>query len=732
MDIESILIKMTLEEKLLMLGGSDGWHFYGVERLGVPGVRVCDGPHGIRVHRENVKEGEPELDPATNFPCASAMAATFNPELIRNVGRVIGEECRHYGVDVLLGPGSNGKRSPLAGRNFEYYSEDPYLTGVMATSFIQGVQSTGVGTSMKHFIANEQETSRLFISSKFDERTMREIYLLPFEMAVKEANPWTIMASYNRINGKYGCENPELLIDILRKEWGYDGVVVSDWGAVNDKIESIKHGLDIQMPGKVEIDDRLRNAVEKQEITMETLDDHVRNCLRLIQRVQDNKKTYALDLDKNHAFAQQVAGEAIVLLKNDGILPLEPGIKLGVIGRFADDNVRYNGGGSSYCLAYKVEKPIEALRYYADVRYAGGYDEEETNDDLLREALEVAKNADKVVLFAGTTSRMESEGYDRWTIELPDGHRRLIEEVAKVNPNLVVVLNNGAAVATRAIEASSRAIVEAWFLGSASGQAIADILFGKTNPSGKLSETFPMQIEHTPAYLNFPGIKDEVVYQEGVLTGYRHYDTRELPVAYPFGHGLSYSAFALTNLQVEDRYLTDGKIIVNVDITNVSERFGGEVVQLYLHDEESYEVKAKKELKRFAKVFLQPQETRTLTFTLEQRDFAYYCEPLHRFAVEEGKFSILLGTSSRDIRLTHGLFIPSTDLVRPPMTLDFPYNMWIKYPSEKAKIDGLVAKTRMPHWWETEPPLKRWLHVLRHEFNWSDAEYEEIKKRLSA
>lgn len=723
------LASMTLEEKLLLLGGQDNWHFYGVERLGIPPIRTCDGPHGVRVHTDRP---DGSCDPATNFPCASGLAATFNPDLLKEVGETIAKECRHYGIQVLLGPGVNGKRSPLAGRNFEYYSEDPYVSGTLAAAFINGVQHHNVGTSIKHFIANEQETSRLFISSNVDERTLHEIYLTPFEIALKHANPWTVMASYNRINGVYGCENTHTLMELLKTKLGYDGLVVSDWGAVNDKVDSVKYGLDIQMPGPVDLDQRLKTAVEREEIPMAVIDDHVERILRLGERVYQQSERYpTVDLESHHTIAQKTAAETLVLLKNDGILPLKKNTTIAVIGRFADDQVRYNGGGSSWLNAYRVERPLEALKTKARVLYAPGYDQEKVTFASTQAALEVAKKAKTVIFFTGTTSSMESEGFDRANIDLPEAHRKLLRAVAKVNPNLVVILNNGAAIDLREIQPYAKAMLEAWLLGSAAGQPIADVLFGEINPSGKLAETFPLRLEHTPAYGNFPGQTDHVDYLEGILVGYRHYDTRKLEVMYPFGHGLSYTTFKYGPITLSASEIdAQENLTVSLTLTNTGKRAGAEVVQVYVQDPVSSLLRPEKELRAFKKVFLEPKASQSVTFTLSHRDFAVYVPQLGRYAVEGGTFNVLIGASSRDIRRKATFTINSSDKVRPHLTLEYPYTQWIRYPQEKAQIETLIKATRPPFWWETEPPLSRWLLILKREFNWSDAEEARIKAML--
>jgi beta-glucosidase len=465
---------------------------------------------------------------------------------------------------------------------------------------------------------------------------------------------------------------------------------------------------------------------------MAVIDEHVERILRLGERVFKQSERYpSVDLEAHHTIAQQTAAETLVLLKNDGILPLKKNATVAVIGRFADDQVRYNGGGSSWLDAYRVERPLDALKAKAKVHYAPGYDQEKVTKASTLAAIEVAKKAKTVLFFTGTTASMESEGFDRVNIDLPLTHRKLLAAIAKVNPNIVVILNNGAAVDLREVQPHARAIVEAWLLGSAAGQPIADVLFGEVNPSGKLSETFPLRLEHTPAYGNFPGQTDHVDYTEGVLAGYRHYDTRKLDVMYPFGHGLSYTTFGFgpVELSTSDMEAT-GSVTVRLTVTNTGKRAGAEVVQLYVQDVQSSLLRPEKELRAFKKVFLEPKASQTVTFTLSHRDFAVYVPHLGRYAVEAGTFNLLIGASSRDIRRKATLNVNSTDKVRPHLTLEYPYTQWIRYPQEKAQIDALIAVTRKPEWWETEPPLSRWLLILKREFNWSDADEARIKAAL--
>ncbi len=503
MNIDQLMKDMTLEEKVKLLCGKSSWYLNGVERLGVPEILVTDGPHGLRL-----SEGlDPsKTSPATTLPVEAGIAATWNTKLVREAAAMVGLECQHYNVSVLLGPGVNGKRSPLGGRNFEYYSEDPYLSGKIASAFIDGVQSEGVGTCLKHFAGNEQETRRFMINSVIDERTFHEIYLAPFELAIKEANPWTMMGAYNRVNGPHACESKVLLEDILRDLYEYEGLIMSDWTAVINKVETVRNGLDLEMPGPGLRDQELISAVHSGELEEAVVDRHAKRVLELIKKALEHKKEVLVDWEKHHDIAVKLAQESMVLLKNNGVLPLGRNEKIGVIGEFATVP-RFQGGGSSHMNPQRLDTAYDELLKYTDVAYAKGYELEVTNETLVGEAIKVADQCDKVVIFTGTTDKIESEGFDRADMRIPEDHLKLIQMVAEVNDNIVIVLNCGSTVETVEFEGASSAILMSWLPGEGGGAAVAQILFGDANPSGKLSETFPICIEHNPSHGYFPGDK---------------------------------------------------------------------------------------------------------------------------------------------------------------------------------------------------------------------------------
>ncbi|GGG22623.1 glycoside hydrolase family 3 C-terminal domain-containing protein [Paenibacillus abyssi] len=690
MNIEQIISDMTVEEKIRLLAGESFWATEAVERLGVPSVVVTDGPHGVRLTDMETQHTKP----ATAFPNEAAMAATWNEELIRDAGRVMAEECQYFGVGVLLGPGLNGKRSPLGGRNFEYFSEDPYLTGKMGTAFVQGVQSGGVGTSIKHFVANEQEKNRMVVSSEVDERTLREIYMLPFEMVVKEAEPWTVMCSYNKVNGVQMGNNDAYLNGVLKREWGFEGLVMSDWGAVIDKLASVQYGLDLEMPGPGHRNGEVFEAYKNGLVTDDQLNDHVRRILNVVKRVIEQKREVpSVDLGQHHTIARSVAEESLVLLKNESqLLPLPKQVKVAVLGKFAEAP-RFQGGGSSHMNPAQLDIPLEAISKFAEVQYRAGYEDESVSEALLQEAVEAAKGQDAVILFVGTTDRIESEGYDRMDLSLPESHLRLIEAVSAVNPNVIVVNHSGSAVDFERFEPKARAILHAWLPGQAGGTAIANVLFGDSNPSGRLSETFPVALEHNPSYVSFPGDIRQVAYSEGIFVGYRHYDTRKLPVKYEFGYGLSYTKFEYSNLVLSQASLTNGDVLqVKVDVTNTGTRVGKEVVQVYVQDVKSSVPKALRELKGFCKVELAAGETKTVLIELGERAFAHYAEHLGRFAVESGEFVIGVGASSRNIRLTGKVNFASQEEVREPLTLLHDLKDWLEDDRYADRIKPIFAK----------------------------------------
>jgi beta-glucosidase len=662
--ITNLIEKMSLEEKAALCTGAGPWTTKPVERLGVPEMTVSDGPHGVR-RVEDVHTFVSKSVPATCFPTATSMASTWDVDLIHKLGEAIAEECIALEVDVVLGPGVNMKRTPVCGRNFEYYSEDPYLSGEIAVSFINGVQSKGVGTSLKHFAANNQEFQRSTINSEMDERTLREIYLPAFEAAVKEAKPWTVMCSYNRLNGTYAAENHRLLTEILREEWGFDGFVVSDWGAVHDRVEALEAGLDLEMPGPRER--RVKavfDAVRSGKLDESVLDEAVRRILEIVFRAAETKKGGSFDVDEHHTLARRVAGEGMVLLKNDGILPLEGNKHIAVIGLSAKD-AYYQGGGSSHINPTRLDNPYEELQKMAgdtELSFAEGYPSDESFDRaLIDEACNNARSADVTLLYISLPATKESEGYDRTDLDLTSHQVALIKAVTAVQPKSVVILNNGAPVVMSEWIEDAAAVLEAWMMGQAGGGAIADVLFGKVNPSGKLAETFPQKLKDTPAYLNYPGENGTVRYGEGIFMGYRYYDTKEVPTLFPFGYGMSYTTFDYQHPRFSSQTFRDvDGLTVSVDVTNTGKMAGKEVVQVYVKDHKARLARPPKELKGFAKVELQPGETKTVNVLLDYRAFAYYHPAYGQWITEDGEFDILIGASSTDIRSTQTVTLHST------------------------------------------------------------------------
>ncbi|GGH35172.1 beta-glucosidase family protein [Paenibacillus segetis] len=657
-DLKKLISQMTLEEKAGMCSGRDFWHMKGIERLGIPPIMLTDGPHGLRKQNSSADHlGLLDSEPATCFPSAAGLASSWDLELVNKLGVALGEECQAEDVAVLLGPGANIKRSPLCGRNFEYYSEDPYLSSRLAAGHIQGVQSQGVGTSLKHFAANNQEHRRMTSDSVIDERTLREIYLASFEYAVKEAQPWTVMCSYNRVNGNYASESEYLLTKILKEEWGHEGFVVSDWGAVNERDDALAAGLELEMPASGGLGDRkIVEAVKSGKLSEEKLDRAVERLLSVVFKAVDNSKQGAIyDVESHHQLAREVARESMVLLKNeDNLLPLRKEGKLAIIGELAV-KPRYQGGGSSHINPTKLEDIREEIVKSAGagtlVTYVQGYDllSDSTDKQTVEEAKRAAADADAAVIFAGLPDRYESEGFDRTHLRLPANQISLIEAVAEVQPNIIVVLSNGAPVEMPWLD-SVKSLLEAYLGGQALGGAIADLLFGAASPSGKLAETFPARLEHNPSHLNFPGESDRVEYKEGLFVGYRYYDAKGIDPLFPFGFGLSYTTFDYSNLVLEKSVIReDEKVTVTVDVTNSGQRAGKEIVQLYVRDIVSSVTRPLKELKGFIKIDLQPGETKAATFVLDKRSFAFYNVDLKDWQVESGEFEILVGRSSQDI-----------------------------------------------------------------------------------
>jgi len=663
-DLDELIGQMTLEEKAALCSGASAWTTTSVERLGIPAMLVSDGPHGVRRVPDIHSMGATSL-PATAFPTASALASTWDVDLIRKMGEALAEEAIALNVDVLLGPGNNMKRTPLCGRNFEYFSEDPFLSGEMAAGLINGIQSKGVGTSLKHFAANNQEYQRFVTNAEVDERTLREIYLPAFETAMKKGKPWTVMCAYNKLNGNYCSQNRELLTDILKNEWGFEGLVVSDWGAVHDRVAALKAGLDWQMPGPRDADvQAVIKAVRDGSLDEDTLNESVRRILQIVFKTAETPKGGEFDVEAHHALARRIAGESIILLKNNGILPLANPQHIAVIGRSARE-AHFQGGGSSHINPTKVAVPyveLQQVALNAELTYAEGYPRDDSYQPaMIDEAVKLAQSADVALLYIALPSFKESEGYDRPDLDLTEQQVALIKAVSKVQPNTVVILNNGAPVDMRAWLDDTAAVLEAWMMGQAGGGAITDVLFGKVNPSGKLAETFPLRLADTPAYTNYPGENGAVRYGEGLFIGYRYYTAREIPVQFPFGYGLSYTTFQYSNPKVSAQQFKDvDGLTASVDVTNTGKWIGKEVVQVYVHDRKSRLVRPPRELKGFAKVELRPGETKTVNISLDFRSFACYDPAYKRWITEDGEFDILIGSSSTDIRFAETVTLDSS------------------------------------------------------------------------
>lgn len=667
-DVERVLAELTLEEKAALTSGSDFWHTDGVDRLGVPRVMVTDGPHGLRKQAASADHlGLGASVPATCFPPAAALASTWDVALLDRVGRALGRETRGNDVAVLLGPGVNMKRSPLCGRNFEYFSEDPALAGDLGAALVQGIQSQGVGTSLKHFAANNQETDRMRVSADVDERTLREIYLPAFERVVTRAQPWTVMCAYNKVNGTYASQDHWLLTEVLRDEWGFEGLVVSDWGAVVDRVAAVAAGLDLEMPATGGRTDALVvEAVRSGELDEAVLDVAARRVLQLIARAQPAlAEPGTIDADAHHALAREAAADGSVLLKNapvDGtpVLPLGAEAAAGavVIGEFAR-TPRYQGAGSSQVNPTRLDDALTALRAATgtELPFAAGFSVAGVTPDaddaaLLDEAVAVARDAGTVLLFLGLPAPDESEGYDRTHLGIPANQVAVLRAVAALNPRVVVVLANGSAVSVE-WQDDAAAVLETWLGGQAGGSAVADLLLGVRNPSGKLAETIPHRVEDTPAFGNFPGDHGHVRYGEGVLIGYRWYDTRLVDVAYPFGHGLSYTTFGYTDVTATVSGEGAGSSVeVTATVTNTGSVAGAETVQVYVGDPDAAVLRPTRELKAFAKAALEPGESRTLAFTLTARDLSYWHPALRRWVVGGGRTVVEVAASSRDVRGT--------------------------------------------------------------------------------
>lgn len=703
-NITALIEEMTIEEKAGLCSGDTFWTTKAIDRLGIPSIMMTDGPHGLRKQAGEADHlGLNESVPATCFPSAAGLANSWNRELIQRVGKALGKESQAEGVSILLGPGANIKRSPLCGRNFEYFSEDPYLTGELAAAHIAGVQSQGVGTSLKHFAVNNQEHRRSTTDAVVDERTLREIYLTGFEIAVKKSQPWTVMSAYNRLNGTYCSENETLLTRILKEEWGHEGIVVSDWSAVNEAVASVAAGLELEMPSSHGIGQgKIVAAVEQGQLSMEILDRAVERLLTVIFKAVDHQKTdVSYDKEAHHRLAREVARETMVLLKNDnGLLPLPKVGRIAVIGAMAEQ-VRYQGGGSSHIKPTKLDsirEEIEKSAGGAEIRYSQGYLLETDDSDglLLDEAKQAASACDTAILFVGLPDRYESEGYDRTHLDLPTNQVELIEQVASVQPNVVVVLSNGSPVVMPWL-GRVKAVLEAYLGGQALGGAIADLLFGDANPSGKLAETFPRSLKHNPSYPFFPGEGNRTEYREGIFVGYRYYDTKDIEPLFPFGYGLSYTTFVYSDLALDRIQVTDHDTVqASVKVKNSGSSFGQEVVQLYVHRSRSSVIRPEKELKGFVKVALEPGEEQIVTIDLDKRSFAYYNVDLHDWHVESGEYEILIGRSSRDIALRASVTVRSMQEIIPTFHRNTTLGELMENPATMpilAQLQGMAPST---------------------------------------
>ena len=698
-DIKEIIKAMTLEEKAGMCSGQGFWHLKALERFGIPGVMVSDGPHGLRkqdLSKTTDHLGVNESIQAVCFPTACAAASSFDRELLTEVGELLGDECQAEDVSVILGPAINIKRSPLCGRNFEYFSEDPYLAGQLAAAQIKGVQSRHIGTSLKHFAMNNQEYHRMKVSAEADERTIREIYLAAFETAVKEAKPWTVMCSYNKINGEYASENHWLLTEILRDEWGFDGYVVSDWGAVSNRVKGLAAGMDLEMPASGGATDELIvKAVQGGALDESVLNTAVERILTIVFRYLDNRMDTVFDKDAHHEAAVRAAKECAVLLKNDdNLLPLKQGSNLAFIGEFAE-KPRFQGGGSSHINSFKVDNALDAAAGKAAICYTAGFPSDRDEDiGLIQQAIQAAKGKDAAVIFAGLPDIFESEGYDREHMRLPLVQDKLIQAIAEVQPNTVVILHNGSPIEMPWI-GKVKAVLEMHLGGQGVGRAAVDLLFGDANPSGKLAETFPYKLADNPSFLNFPGAGDKVEYREGVFVGYRYYEKKQMDVLFPFGYGLSYTTFEYSNLKLSKTEIKDSEILtVSVDVTNTGNREGKEVVQLYVGDHTNSAVRPLKELKGFVKLTLAPGETKTADFILNKRSFAWYNESISDWYCASGEYELFVGASSRDIRLSAKLSLESSYIPKLKVTQDTLVEELLANPKTAEAVKKYLEKAR--------------------------------------
>ena len=661
MKYSEIIKKMSLEEKAELCVGADYWSSKSFEEYGIPKIRMSDGPHGLRVQRTKADNlGINESEVSTCFPASSTLGNSWNKEMAYQLGKALGEEARQEEVNIVLGPAVNIKRSPLCGRNFEYFSEDPYLTGILGTEYVKGLQDQNVGACVKHFAVNNQENRRRTIDAIIDERTLREIYLKAFETILEEAKPWSIMSAYNKVNGQYCSENTHLLEDILRKEWNYQGIVISDWGGENNRVKGIENDHELEMPGgRGNGKEEIVEAVKTGRISENKLDHIVDRIISIAKQGEHTKESAKYDQEEHHKIAQKMAEESIVLLKNeDNILPIQDE-KIALMGDMAK-YPRYQGAGSSTINPYKIENAYDSFKEnHIMFDYAKGYEriESENDENLRKEAIEVAKKNKIVVIFAGLTENFESEGVDRDNLNIPENQNKLIEEIYKVNKNIIIVLSNGAPI-VMPWKDKVKAIITGYLGGEAGAKAMVNCMLGKVNPSGKLAETYPEKLEDTPCYKSYPGTELTVEYQESIYVGYRYYDTNNIKVLFPFGYGLSYTEFEYSNLKVNEQ---ESKVKVSFAIRNIGKRKGKEIAQIYLSQENPTIFKPKKELKEFEKVELEVGEEKQVEIILNKKAFEYFNPETNKWSIEQGKYKILVGKSSRDIVLEKEIFIESKD-----------------------------------------------------------------------
>lgn len=674
-DIKALIAEMTLEEKVSLLSGANAWSTVAVPRLGIPSVNLSDGPHGLR-RCDGL--GWNESVPATCFPPAVLLACSFDEELAKKQGAAIGEEAQAQNVQIVLGPANNIKRSPLGGRCFEYCSEDPVLSGHISAGVIDGIQSKKVGTALKHFACNSQETERFVINEIIDERALREIYLASFEYPVKKSKPTSIMCAYNKVNNEHCSQNRWLLNDVLRDEWGFKGFVMSDWGAVANRAQAVYAGLELEMPGTGEENKReLMNAVNGERVSMHPTDPKFKNKLNIYQinkavmrllevvfALHEKKTEKPCDYQKHHKTAVEIARESMVLLKNNGILPIKSG-KTAVIGEMAV-NPRYQGGGSSYVNAIDVTKPLDAMKEYGDVEYSQGYSLDNDKDfEKINDAVKTAASCDRAVIICGLPLSYESEGYDRTHMNLPENQLKLIDEVVRKQPNTIVVLCNGSPVAMPFVGKVS-GILEAYLGGEGAGEAIADLLYGKANPCGKLAESFPQYLEHNPSYGSFPGENGKVCYSEGIYVGYRWYEKHNIPTLFPFGFGLSYTTFKYDKIELSKNEIDENEeVTVTVTVSNTGVMDGKEIIELYVKENTPKVSRPVKELKSFKKVLVKAGESVCVTFTLDRRCFAYWDDEIHDWRVDSGKFTVLVGGSSDNCPLAAEIDIKAREYFSP-------------------------------------------------------------------